>query len=271
MFTVAEEQEGFPLSRQRIGIVDRAGGLPYLVAENGANPVWRPGGSFFHTIAGTREEEAPAPSVGFVADVSVPDGTVFSPEASFVKTWRLRNTGNTTWPADFQLVFVEGERMEAPNSIPIGVPVAPGEDVEISVNMRAPARDGTYRAYWQVADSTGTPLGKRIWVQIQVVSEEFGAPEMLVESPAAVPDISGIWYSNTDDTYRISQMGSYFTWTVDGLRERGEGTILGEEVYVAWRDMAETGSASGYVVVLPSNHATLIEWDNGIIFFRTDE
>ena len=30
---------------------------------------------------------------GFIADVTVPDGTAFSPGATFTKTWRLKNIG----------------------------------------------------------------------------------------------------------------------------------------------------------------------------------
>src|SRR5687768_151168 len=33
----------------------------------------------------------------FIKDVSIPDGTVFAPGASFTKTWRMRNEGTCTW------------------------------------------------------------------------------------------------------------------------------------------------------------------------------
>jgi hypothetical protein len=35
----------------------------------------------------------------FVADVTIPDDSRIPPGVSFVKTWRIRNAGNCTWPA----------------------------------------------------------------------------------------------------------------------------------------------------------------------------
>ena len=36
----------------------------------------------------------------FVEDVSVKDGTVFTPDSLFTKTWRLKNIGTCTWTDD---------------------------------------------------------------------------------------------------------------------------------------------------------------------------
>ncbi|HGJ66308.1 TPA: hypothetical protein ENS27_13160, partial [bacterium] len=43
---------------------------------------------------------------GFVADVTVPDGTSFAPGAAFIKTWRLKNIGTCTWTGKYGLSFV---------------------------------------------------------------------------------------------------------------------------------------------------------------------
>ena len=47
----------------------------------------------------------------FVSDVTVPDGTDFKPNETFVKTWELQNAGTTTWTTNYSLVFVEGDKM----------------------------------------------------------------------------------------------------------------------------------------------------------------
>src|SRR5512135_3467629 len=44
----------------------------------------------------------------FIADVTVPDGTRFSPGAAFTKTWRLKNVGTCTWSTSYTLVFSSG-------------------------------------------------------------------------------------------------------------------------------------------------------------------
>ena len=44
----------------------------------------------------------------FIKDVTVPDGTVYQSGEAFVKTWRLQNTGDTTWTTDYKVIFVDG-------------------------------------------------------------------------------------------------------------------------------------------------------------------
>ena len=53
----------------------------------------------------------------FVADVTVPDGSNFSPGQAFVKTWRIQNSGATTWNTSFKLTFLQGDQMGGPASV----------------------------------------------------------------------------------------------------------------------------------------------------------
>src|SRR5574340_865255 len=61
---------------------------------------------------------APAPGSGkivacnraeYVADVSIPDGTIISPGASFMKRWSVKNTGSCTWNSTYKFVFMDGD------------------------------------------------------------------------------------------------------------------------------------------------------------------
>ncbi|MBA4379445.1 MAG: hypothetical protein C0393_01940, partial [Anaerolinea sp.] len=83
--------------------------------------------------------------VGFVADVSVPDGTSFAPSTAFTKTWRLKNIGTCTWTTAYALVFSSGSAMGGPAVINLLGSVAPGQMVDIPVNLTAPATAGNYR------------------------------------------------------------------------------------------------------------------------------
>lgn len=47
----------------------------------------------------------------FVEDVSVADGTNFSPGASFTKTWRLKNVGTCAWTPQYKLSFQGGDQL----------------------------------------------------------------------------------------------------------------------------------------------------------------
>src|SRR5512138_2532003 len=75
----------------------------------------------------------------FVSDVTVPDGTIFQPGATFTKTWRLKNIGTCAWSKSYQLVFFSGEQMGAAASAAFPQDVAIGQTVNISINMTAPS------------------------------------------------------------------------------------------------------------------------------------
>ncbi len=111
----------------------------------------------------------------FVADVSVPDGTSFSGGTAFTKTWRLKNNGTCTWTTGYSLVFASGEKMGGPESVPLTTTVAPGQSVDISVNLTAPAAGGSYRGFWQLKNASGAVFGigttanKPFWVDIKVL------------------------------------------------------------------------------------------------------
>ena len=104
----------------------------------------------------------------FVADVTVPDGTTFSANTRFTKTWRVRNSGECTWGAGYLFVHIEGPLMGAPESVLTPIGVAPGQSVDISVNFTAPAAGGTYVSRWQMQAPDGTLFGTKPYVQIVV-------------------------------------------------------------------------------------------------------
>jgi len=121
----------------------------------------------------------------FVADVTVPDNTEFPPSTPFRKTWRLRNTGTCTWEAGTQLVFVSGDPMGGPASVPVGV-VAPGATVDVSVDLVAPPTPGTYKGNWQLQAPDGTLFGSVVYVQIVVPEPPTPSPAP-TEAPTAEP------------------------------------------------------------------------------------
>ena len=106
-------------------------------------------------------------------DVTVPDGTDFKPGEAFIKTWRLRNAGTSTWTTDYSLAFIGGAQMSGPAAVPLPNSVSPGQTVDISVNMVAPQEKGTYRGFWEMRNPGGNLFEIAVWVEIDVVS---GAP-----------------------------------------------------------------------------------------------
>lgn len=104
-------------------------------------------------------DEKPCDRAAFVSDITVPDGTEFEPGEDFKKTWRLKNDGTCTWNTGYALVFDDGNAMNGPVSIPMPENVAPGETVDLSVNLTAPSKSGTYRGNWLLRNASGSAFG----------------------------------------------------------------------------------------------------------------
>lgn len=103
----------------------------------------------------------------FVADVTVPDGTVLAAGQTFDKTWRIKNNGTCAWGAGYQLVFVRGEAMTA--STVKAVPnTAPGATADLKVAMKAPVAPGTHLGEWRLRSPSGTYFGHTVSVKINV-------------------------------------------------------------------------------------------------------
>ena len=98
-------------------------------------------------------------SAQFIDDVTIPDGTGIAPGASFVKTWRLKNNGTCTWTADYAIVFDSGDSLGAPAAQKLGSAVVPGQTIDVSVTLRAPAKTGSYKGNWKMRNAAGVLFG----------------------------------------------------------------------------------------------------------------
>jgi hypothetical protein len=104
----------------------------------------------------------------FVDDVTVPDGERIAAGTVFTKTWLLRNEGEKAWPANTTLRLVGGEAMQA-SAVDAVVPrAAPGEIVQVSVDLVAPDSPGRYVSYYRVSNA-GVFWGHRMWVEIMSI------------------------------------------------------------------------------------------------------
>ncbi len=124
---------------------------------------------------------APTPAVveacidkaGFFGDVTIPDNTLLKKGDTFIKTWRIRNVGTCTWGDGYHLVFANGPILDGPPTSPLPK-AAPGDIIEISVNMKAPSEGGTYAGDWEFENPAGRRFGVNshgedlIWVIIKV-------------------------------------------------------------------------------------------------------
>lgn len=110
-----------------------------------------------------------------IGDVTIPDNSQLPPGADFTKTWRLRNAGHCTWTPAYSLVYAGGDWMGDNTTAALPGVVGPGESVDVSIDLTAPAETGIYRGNWMLRSPTGSIFGIGVdaqgafWVQIQVV------------------------------------------------------------------------------------------------------
>ena len=95
----------------------------------------------------------------FVSDVTYPDGSNVSLGGTFTKTWRVQNVGTCTWSTAYTLVFVSGERFGAPTAVSLPGSVAPGQTIDLSINLTAPNNNGRYRGDWKLRNASGVLFG----------------------------------------------------------------------------------------------------------------
>jgi uncharacterized protein YraI len=167
------------------------------------------------TAPGSQVPPTPVPtacsdSAAMVADVTVPDGTRFSPRTGFNKTWRIRNTGTCIWNNSYTIVHAGGHLMGAmATEFPLNMIVAPGQSADLTINMVSPDTPGTYQSDWKLK----TPQGK-----VFGVGRSSGPFWVTIVVPTALnTSISGLIYQD------VNQNGVY---------DPGEPPVGGREVWL---------------------------------------
>jgi len=229
------------------------------IAEDPATP----------TPTSTPEADTPTPTNTpipcnqgrFVKDVTIPDGTTFVPGETFTKTWRLKNTGSCAWTSGYDIVFSGGDAMDAPSAVQItSGTVNPGQSVDVSVDMTAPASEGTYRGNWQPRDPSDVLFGIEnstsgfFWVEIEV---EEPAPvnisvEIPLESRGMIEDGLDVRTNanNAGDTSHDVGRQGYVTFNVSSIPDGA--TIISARLARVSHDVlgdpfGELGCVRGYV------------------------
>ncbi len=208
-------------------------------------------------------------SIEFVTDLNIPDDSLFAPQTEFVKSWRLRNDGTCPWTSEYQLVHAGGDTVSEFITVPLPRVVAPGETIDLSLNVTAPDAEGTYRSNWQLSDAAGTPFGigglseETFWVQFDV-----GIPEATpVPSSGAIGGV--VW----EDVCRITEDGptqgceqvedSDF-YTADGSLNFNESRLVGITVILSGDPCPDDGvfSNSAILDTAVTDSAGLYRFDN---------
>jgi hypothetical protein len=135
----------------------------------------------------TTQPSTPTPAAAacdwaqFVGDVTVADGSLFAPGGVFNKTWRLKNIGTCTWTSAYALVFVSGATLGTLAVTSLPHDVKPGDTLDLTIRLTAPAVPGSYQGNWMLRNAAGTLFGvgegavQAISTQIQVIPDVIGS------------------------------------------------------------------------------------------------
>jgi len=180
-------------------------------------------------------------SVKFIKDVTVPDNTEVPPNSEFTKVWRLRNDGTCLWTTLFGLAFVGGDRMDTQDYVPLSASVAPGEEVDISIQLKSPIDPGQFRGEYKLRDADGKLFGlgddsNPFWVQIKVKTKTGLLYDFLSQAKHAE------WVSGVG-----GESGTALTFNGDDTDPNGVAKIK-DAVKL------ETGATSGKVLLTFPKH-----------------
>lgn len=118
---------------------------------------------------------------------SIADDSIFAPGEVFTMTWRLRNVGTSTWTEGYMLRYYSGETFGAPDEVLLGRVVLPGEEVDITITMKAPIVPGDYRTDWVMATESRSNFKEQVFLRIRVVRPPTVTPTPTTSPPTATP------------------------------------------------------------------------------------
>jgi polar amino acid transport system substrate-binding protein len=171
------------------------------------------------TPAPTRAPVGCIDGMQWVADLSHDDNNMknppeMAPGQSFVKSWRVRNSGTCTWDSSYALVYAGGNTAAARmGGQPAAVDrqVKPGETYDFNVNLVSPLVPGVYQGFWTMRNAAGELFGTRMWVGIRVVGPATATP-----APTATPSAN---IQFTVDRTNIKQGECVtFRWKVENVQ-----------------------------------------------------
>jgi len=121
------------------------------------------------TIIPTINPEECFNNLGFVSDLTIPDGTSISYGATIDKQWLVENSGSCHWNSDYRLRHIGGAILGAPEEVAL-YPARAGTQATIQILFTAPFTDGEYESAWQAFDPDGLPFGDPIYIRINAVT-----------------------------------------------------------------------------------------------------
>ncbi len=170
---------------------------------------------------------------------TIPVGQYFLPGDYFTQSWRVKNTGTCTWTTGYALVFASGSQMGGQGVYNFKTNVVPGQSIDLTINLRAPANPDTFTGRWKLQNAnsktfgTGTDSEQTLSVTIKVnapVSDKVPTSIYPLDFVATI--CSASWKSGAgDNKVRIPCSGSayQFAWASILYKPKFEGGRADDE------------------------------------------
>jgi len=156
----------------------------------------------------------------FVADVTIPDGTILVQGQAFQKTWRLKNIGTCAWTPTYKVVYSSGPGLSNHAQQQLGTTVNPGQTVDVTVDMTAPAANGNYVDYWKMRNDSNVAF-TQFYVQIVVQAGGGGTTVALAniasESGQVRSDGTVLLPTNVGDAASNHGTQAFFSFDISSI------------------------------------------------------
>lgn len=161
----------------------------------------------------------------YVADITYPDNTSVDSGTTFTKTWQLKNIGSCSWTTAYALVFAGGDSMSGPAAQALTANVDPGQTVNVSVNLTAPAANGTYTGNWSLRNGSGVVFYSGFYVKIIVGGGGGGGAFSVTHVAMSVTGGCGAFHTAVSITTNGAGIVNYHKIFSDGGLDNAPGTM----------------------------------------------
>ncbi len=204
----------------------------------------------------------PCYSANYVSDVTIPDGTIVNPGQTFMKTWRVLNSGSCTWDSTYKFVFMSGDILGGAYVYPFPGAASPGQTVDIPVQLYAPQVAGSYTGTWKIEAPDKTIFGvgqydQPLSVQVVVIN---GTPSN--NKTASPYDVTNVTY---DVSRRCTPANTFYT-IVGNITSNGPVNVTFD-----WQqsDGHNTNNKKMSFTEATTQATGTLEWSQGIASAQT--
>lgn len=110
------------------------------------------------------------------------------PGEAFFMSWKVHNSGTCEWKSYYRLSFVSGTNMD-PRINNLGKIIPVDKNPEISIQLDAPNRTGSFTAHFRMSDGNGNLFGSTLPVTIKVVGDPTNTVPP-TQTPSVTPTVT---------------------------------------------------------------------------------